>query len=112
MVTDGASIADSRLGRFAAWASARRGLSVGDPVDYDALWTWSVQHLDQLSADVAPWFDVWPGEDPVRDDEVLRDRQMPGATWFPERKINVTKLALRYADPNTPALIAVDEYGT
>ena len=48
-----ASIADSRLGRFAAWVAGRRGLSFGEPVDYDAVWQWSTTHLDQFWADVA-----------------------------------------------------------
>ena len=46
---------------FAEWVAERRGLDFGDPVDYDALWRWSVEHLDQFWADVADWTDVLPG---------------------------------------------------
>ena len=35
------------------WVTERRGLTFGDPADYDALWRWSVEHLDQFWADVA-----------------------------------------------------------
>ena len=38
----------------AGWTE-RRGLDFGDPTDYDALWRWSVEHLDQFWADVAGW---------------------------------------------------------
>ena len=47
------SIAASGLGRFAAWVADRRGLDFGSPPDYDAIWRWSVDHLDQFWADVA-----------------------------------------------------------
>ncbi|KQS58641.1 acetoacetyl-CoA synthetase [Geodermatophilus sp. Leaf369] len=105
-----ASIAASRLGRFAAWVDERRGLSLGQ--DYDAIWTWSTEHLDQFWADVATWFDVFPGEAPVRDDEVLGSRAMPGAEWFPERTLNLAQLALRHASDDRPAFIAVHETET
>ena len=45
------SIAASQLGRFAAWVDERRGTSLGQ--DYDAVWAWSTEHLDQFWADVA-----------------------------------------------------------
>ncbi|MCW2583477.1 MAG: acetoacetate-CoA ligase [Klenkia sp.] len=105
-----ASIAASRLGRFTAWVDERRGLSLGQ--DYDAVWAWSTQHLDQFWADVATWFDVFPGEPPVRDDEVLGDRSMPGATWFPERTLNLAQLALRHATDDRPAIVSVHETET
>ncbi|KQS66522.1 acetoacetate--CoA ligase [Modestobacter sp. Leaf380] len=101
------SIAASQLGRFAAWVDERRGTSLGQ--DYDAVWAWSTEHLDQFWADVATWFDVFEGGDPVRDDEVLTDRSMPGATWFPERQVNLAQLALRHAREDQPAVIGVRE---
>ena len=70
------SIGATRIAGFAAEVAARRGLSFGDPVDYDALWRWSVEHLDQFWADVASWSGEMTG---VPDDEVLTSRAMPGA---------------------------------
>jgi acetoacetyl-CoA synthetase len=105
------SIAASQLGRFAAWAAGRRGLDVGSPADYDTVWRWSVEHLDQFWADVATWTDVLPG---VPDDRVLTRREMPGAEWFPGTTLNYAEQALRYATagavgPDAVALIAVAE---
>jgi acetoacetyl-CoA synthetase len=100
------SIAASRLGRFAAWVAGRRGLDFGSPPDYDAIWRWSVEHLDQFWADVATWTDVLPG---VPDDRVLTRREMPGAEWFPGATINYAEQALRYATDEHPALIAAAE---
>ncbi|WP_138758499.1 acetoacetate--CoA ligase [Modestobacter altitudinis] len=100
------SMAASRLGRFAAWVADRRGLDFGSPPDYDAIWRWSVDHLDQFWADVATFTDVLPG---VPEDRVLTRRAMPGAEWFPDVTINYAEQALRYASAEHPALIAVAE---
>ncbi|MCW2534996.1 MAG: acsA [Modestobacter sp.] len=100
------SIAASQLGRFAAWVAERRGLDFGSPPDYDAIWRWSVEHLDQFWADVATWTDVLPD---VPDDRVLTRRDMPGAEWFPGTTLNYAQQALRYATEEHPALIVADE---
>jgi acetoacetyl-CoA synthetase len=100
------SIARTRIAAFAAEVAARRGISFGDPVGYDALWRWSVEHLDEFWADVAAFTGVLPG---VPDDEVLTDRSMPGAVWFPGRAVNYAEQALRHATEERPALVAVAE---
>src|SRR4051794_6073056 len=94
------------MAAFARWVEERRGLSFGDPTDYDALWRWSVEHLDQFWGDVATWSGVLPD---VPDDRVLTDRSMPGAVWFPGTTINYAEQALRHASDDHPALIAVAE---
>ena len=84
----------------------RRGLSFGDPTDYDALWRWSVEHLDQFWGDFATWSGVLPD---VPDDRVLTDRSMPGAVWFPGTTINFAEQAFRNAPDDSPAIIEVAE---
>ncbi|TYP88001.1 acetoacetate--CoA ligase [Blastococcus xanthinilyticus] len=101
-----ASIAGTRMAAFAGWVAGRRGLSFGDPVDYDRLWRWSVEHLDQFWADVAEWTGVLPG---VPDEQVLAGREMPGAVWFPGTSVNVAEQVFRQAADDRPALIAVAE---
>jgi acetoacetyl-CoA synthetase len=100
------SIRHTRMARFAAWVAERRGLSFGDPVDYDVLWRWSIEHLDQFWADLAEWSEVLPG---VPDGEVLARREMPGAVWFPGRTLNYAAEAFRYAADDRPALVVVAE---
>ncbi|MEX5717881.1 acetoacetate--CoA ligase [Geodermatophilus maliterrae] len=100
----------TRLAGFAREAAARRGLDL-DPTDYDAVWRWSVEHLDQFWADVAEWSGVLPG---VPDDRVLTRRGMPGAGWFPGTTVNYAEQALRHATGGATrsgdvALIAVAE---
>jgi acetoacetyl-CoA synthetase len=102
------SIRATRIAEFAAWVEQRRGLSFGDPTDYDRLWRWSVEHLDQFWGDFATWTGVLPD---VPDDLVLTRREMPGAEWFPGTTINYAEQAFRNADDEHPALIAVAEDG-
>ena len=67
---------------FMRWLEQERGLSFAD---YPELWRWS-------STDVSAfWSAVWEfyGLDEVSDyDEVLPDRSMPGASWFPGARMN------------------------
>ena len=105
------SIRATHLARFADRVARRRGLDLGDPADYDAIWRWSVEHLDQFWAEVADWSGVLPG---VPDDRVLTRRAMPGAEWFPDVTLNYAGQALRHpvdgtVDPRSPALVAVAE---
>jgi acetoacetyl-CoA synthetase len=102
------SIAQTRLARFAAWVTEKRGLSFGEPTDYDAVWRWSVEHLDQFWADVAEWSGALPA---VPDDRVLTRGEMPGAEWFPGATLNFAEQAFRHANSEHPALIAVAEDG-
>ncbi|NEK59553.1 acetoacetate--CoA ligase [Geodermatophilus sabuli] len=105
------SMRATRLGQFAARVAQRRGLDLGDPPDYDAIWRWSVEHLDQFWAEVADWSGVLPG---VPDGDVLARREMPGAVWFPGATLNYAEQALRAGADGTvpadsPALVAVAE---
>lgn len=99
------SIRGTRIAAFADWVAQRRGLSFGDPVDYDALWRWSVEHLDQFWGDLARWSGVLD----VPDDAVLTDRRMPGAQWFPGTTVNYAEQVFRQSTPEHPALIATAE---
>ncbi|WP_241037326.1 acetoacetate--CoA ligase [Blastococcus litoris] len=99
------SIRNTRMAAFARWVEERRGLSFGDPTDYDALWRWSVDHLDQFWGDLARWAGLLD----VPDDRVLTDRSMPGAVWFPGTTVNYAEQALRHATDERPALVVVAE---
>jgi acetoacetyl-CoA synthetase len=98
----------TRIAAFARWVEERRGVSFGDPAEYDVLWRWSVENLDQFWGDLATWTGVLPD---VPDDQVLTDRSMPGAVWFPGTTVNFAEQALAHATDAYPALIAVAEDG-
>lgn len=99
------SMRATRMAAFARWVEERRGVSFGDPTDYDALWRWSVEHLDRFWGDLARWTGVLD----VPDDRVLTDRSMPGAVWFPGTTVNYAEQALRHATDEHPALVVVAE---
>ncbi|PCC18673.1 acetoacetate--CoA ligase [Brevibacterium aurantiacum] len=80
--------------------------------DYDDLWNWSVSDLDGF------WGAVWDFFDVIADEpytEVLADRSMPGATWFPGTRLNYAEHALRAGLDDTladePAIITIKESG-
>jgi acetoacetyl-CoA synthetase len=98
----------TRIAAFARWVGEKRGRDFGDPADYDTLWRWSVEHPDQFWGDLATWSGVLPG---VPDDRVLTRREMPGAVWFPDARLNFAEQALRLATDEHPALVAVAEGG-
>ncbi|UOY00725.1 acetoacetate--CoA ligase [Blastococcus sp. PRF04-17] len=95
----------TRIAAFARWVAERRGREFGEPADYDRLWRWSVEHLDQFWGDLAEWTGVLPG---VPDDRVLTSREMPGAVWFPGTTVNYAEQALRHASDH-PALVVATE---
>ncbi|WP_254920850.1 acetoacetate--CoA ligase [Blastococcus mobilis] len=100
------SVRRTRIAAFASWVARRRGLDFGDPTDYDALWRWSVEHIDQFWSDLADWTGVLPG---VPEDRVLPDRSMPGAVWFPGTTVNYAEQVFRAAVEDNPALVVVAE---
>ncbi|WP_432990454.1 acetoacetate--CoA ligase [Dactylosporangium sp. CA-233914] len=99
------SIRATRLHAFATWVGRRRGLTFGDPTDYDAVWRWSVHQLEDFWSDLA----IWSGTLPTDHGPVLPDVRMPGAVWFPECSINYAEQMLRDTTEDHPALVLVDE---
>ena len=79
--------------------------------DYESLWRWSVEHLEDFWAEVWNFFDVAPG---TSYDAVLTDRSMPGAVWFPGARLNYAEHVLRRGAgrEEETALVAVAEDGT
>lgn len=70
---------------FARWVRDTRGAKGVDADDYDSLWRWSVTDLDGFWAAVWDYFGV-RADTPY--EQVLADREMPGATWFPGATLN------------------------
>lgn len=60
--------------------------------DYDALWQWSVDDLDAF------WRAIWDFFDVQADgsaEPVLGRREMPGAEWFPNARVNYAEHIFR-----------------
>lgn len=76
--------------------------------DYQALYDWSVAESPAFWASIWDYFGVISER---RGSHILRDGdKMPGATWFPDARLNFAENLLRYRDERT-ALVFVDEQG-
>jgi acetoacetyl-CoA synthetase len=72
----------AEMTRFMRFLGERDGR---EPGSYDELWRWSVEELDDF------WASVWDfcGVQSSRPyEQVLADRSMPGAEWFPGARLN------------------------
>ncbi|HEX5308205.1 MAG TPA: acetoacetate--CoA ligase [Solirubrobacteraceae bacterium] len=72
----------ARMTDFMQWAGARHGRAFAD---YDELWRWSVDRIEQF------WGDIWEyggvrAATPYK--QVLASREMPGAKWFEGATLN------------------------
>jgi acetoacetyl-CoA synthetase len=72
----------AELTRFARWLEEKRGLTFDS---YEALWEWSVSDLNGFWGAVAEFFSV---RFETGGEQVLGDRTMPGAEWFPGAKVS------------------------
>ncbi|RAG83060.1 acetoacetate--CoA ligase [Streptacidiphilus pinicola] len=112
---DPARAAASRLAAFHRFAAeyygAPKPLPDGKPeVEYAQFHRWSVEHLEDFWSALIQWFDVRFTTQPTT---VLADASMPGATWFPEARLNYAQHILRHGeDPqnaDTAAILHMEE---
>src|SRR4051795_2409194 len=71
---------------------------------YEDLWRWSVQDLEAFWAAVWDFFSL--GERPG---PVLASREMPGATWFPDVRVNYAEQVFRPRDEAATAIVHASE---
>ena len=79
----------SQLTRYLAWLAENRDLHFED---YAALWRWSVTEIEEF------WRTIWDCFEVLSDippDEVLPERVMPGAKWFPGTQLNYAEHIFR-----------------
>ncbi len=81
----------TRLGAFLDHLEEAHGVELAD---HEAAWQWSREHLGALWTSVWDFFEV-PGE---RGHVALGDDAMPGATWFPDARLNYAEVALDLDD--------------
>jgi len=72
----------TEMSRFMLWAGERRERPFAD---YDELWRWSVDELEDFWASIWEYFGVRASRSPER---VLSSRSMPGASWFEGAELN------------------------
>ncbi|MFQ6571966.1 acetoacetate--CoA ligase [Pseudomonas sp. UM16] len=91
-------ISNTRLMAFMDFAQSRTGREF---IDYDALWRWSVQEIEQF------WPLVWAfcgGVGELGEVVLEQAERMPGARWFPNARLNYAQSLLARRD-DTDALV-------
>jgi acetoacetyl-CoA synthetase len=102
---DQTRIERSRMHHFMQWLAREKGLEFQD---YNALWQWSVDQLEDFWAAFWDYFEIIHSR-PY--EQVLDSHRMPGATWFGGARLNMAEQALRFHhdEPQRPAIIARSE---
>ncbi len=98
-----ALVENARLTEFMRWLEAERGLRLDG---YDALWQWSVDHLEGFWRAIWDFFDVQANGDPS---PALASRQMPGARWFPNVSLNYAEHVFAGKDDTATAILHASE---
>src|SRR5690348_14624404 len=89
----------SAMARYMRWLEEHKALHFDS---YDALWEWSISHLDDFWESIWQFFEV-TSSSPYS--AVLGDREMPGAQWFPGARLNYAEQVFRHISSDRPALI-------
>ncbi|WP_375175556.1 acetoacetate--CoA ligase [Pseudooceanicola sp.] len=96
--------AATRMAAFERWLKDNRGLEFDG---YQAMWAWSVSDLEGFWTAIIDFCDL-----PVSGwTEVLPERKMPGADWFPGAQTNLVAQLLRFAKekPDAQAIVSQSE---
>ena len=94
---------NSRLAEYMAWLEGRTGRHFND---YAQLWAHSVADLEGFWASIWEFFQIRASQ-PYTD--VLEQRSMPGARWFPGAQLNYAEHIFRNASPRHPAMLFQSE---
>ena len=84
--------------RYAKWLERTRGLSFDG---YAELWQWSVDDIDAFWSSIVEFFEIRFSEGGA---EVLGDRRMPGAQWFPGSRVSFAEHLFRGKDEAAVAI--------
>ena len=98
-----ADVAGARVTDFARFVRQRTGREHGD---YQSLWQWSTDDLDEFWAALWDYFEL--GDRP---DKVLASAEMPAAQWFPGVQLNYVDEVIRNARSDRPAILYLREGG-
>jgi len=90
---------------YISWLKKNKKL---DFSDYESLWKWSVDRVEDFWSSILEYFQVqYTGSF----EQVLSSRKMPGAKWFEGIKLNYAAHLTRKVELEASALIACNESG-
>jgi acetoacetyl-CoA synthetase len=99
------TLADANLTAYLNWLRTTKSL---DFPDYPSLWTWSVTEIEAFWASIWEYFGILASAPYT---EVLPDRRMPGADWFPGARLNYAENMFRRAERSGTAILYRTESG-
>jgi acetoacetyl-CoA synthetase len=85
---------------FMRWVAERRGREFDD---YEDLWRWSVEELEEFWADIWEFFGVRSSK---AYEQPLAERKMPGARWFEGAELNYAEHLLGSGNDDANAIVA------
>ncbi len=88
----------ANLTHYISWLAREKGLHF---TTREQLWQWSVSKLEDFWASLWEYFSVRG----TPYSSVLASREMPGAKWFPDAKLNYAEHVFRNATEQYPALL-------
>jgi acetoacetyl-CoA synthetase len=97
------AIERSRMTAYMRWLAAERGIDAGD---YESLWRWSVDELEDFWRSIWDYFDVQADGTAT---SVLTSREMPGARWFEGTELNYAEHVFRGKADDEVALAHASE---
>ena len=89
----------SAMTAYMRWLEAEQGLSFDG--DYQALWRWSVENIEDFWASIWERFDVISDTPP---ESVLDTHEMPGAQWFTGSRLNYAEHIFRGKEDSALAI--------
>lgn len=99
-------VAHSQINHYLQWLAARGQHFT----DYQNLWQWSVDHIEEFWASIWAYFDI---QCSVPYQQVVSSHQMPGATWFEGARLNFAEQLFRFnideATAHKDAIVAESE---
>jgi acetoacetyl-CoA synthetase len=98
-------VESSRMHDYMRWLENRKNLRFDD---YNALWQWSVNNLEDFWASIWEYFEIRHSQPPTR---VLDGQRMPGAKWFEGARLNLAEQLFRFHEdnPDHPAILSCSE---
>jgi acetoacetyl-CoA synthetase len=110
-ITEGTSLwepstqrkAQANLTTYMHWLAKEKDLHFTED---EALWTWSVEHLEDFWASLWEYFHIQASKPYT---SVLASSQMPGAQWFSGSELNYVDQVFRNRTAERPAIIAQSE---
>ncbi len=97
-------IDQSNLASYMQWLNTHKNLTFKD---YQVLWEWSVQHIEEFWESLWAYFNIISST-PYQ--QVMSSHQMPGVQWFTGAKVNYAEHVFRQKTTQHPALVFKNEH--